>query len=99
MLKLSKIDHEDSEQATTRLPFPDRIENRGPMVSGRANSKLKLAAPGFGPAAEPPRISPAWRRHAARKRVNVKCGERRAASASGRGPWRRSLASEPLDRR
>jgi len=59
---------------------------------------LQLPRPGAGPAAELPTVSQAWRRHAARRRVKVKCGERRAALASTRGPRPRSWASVSLGR-
>jgi hypothetical protein len=68
-----------------------------------ANFTLKLVRPGFGPAAELPTSSPACWRHGGRRSrlssANVIRGNRRAASASGRGPWPHSLACEPLGAR
>jgi hypothetical protein len=62
----------------------------------RPNFTLKLVRPGFGPAAELPTLSPAWRRHdgcgSQLGSSNVMRGNRRAALASARGPWPHSLA-------
>jgi hypothetical protein len=50
----------------------------------RANSPQKLARPGFGPAAEPPRSAQLERRHAARI-ARFKCGQ--AACRSAVATW------------
>jgi hypothetical protein len=60
------------------------------------NFELKLPRPDAGPAAELPCLSQVLRRHAARRCVKVKGGERRADPISARGPWPRSLARDPL---
>jgi hypothetical protein len=54
------------------------------MIAKRPNSTQKLARPGFGPAAEPPRAAPAWRRHAACI-ARLTC--RQAARRVGFGIW------------
>ena len=61
------------------------------------NKALKLARPGFGPAAEPPGPNSTC---AASRRLQIgtfKRGNRRAAIRAAARPWPRSLAPWPLD--
>jgi len=59
---------------------------------------VKLMRPGFGPAAELPTSSPAWRRHGGcsppRSSSNVIGGNHRAAQASGCGTGRTAYTKE-----
>jgi hypothetical protein len=64
-------------RAGTELRVRSKSLQRGRAafrLSPPPNFTLKLVRPGFGPAAELPTLSPAWRRHAG-------CRSRRATSA------------------
>jgi hypothetical protein len=45
------------------MPRRDSSPSSSSFLRGPANFTLKLVRPGFGPAAELPTPSPAWRRH------------------------------------
>jgi hypothetical protein len=89
-------------------PDPNRAGAVLPPLDDRAlqpppNKTLKLSRPGFVPAAEPPRASSML---SADTPVAMLLGglnnlgsNRRAAAASARGPWPRSLASRALGAR
>jgi hypothetical protein len=74
-----------------------RKSSGSPSRNPPANSSQKLSRPGAGPPAEPARqhtrITASRRLQFASRCMQLLGGNRRAASASGRGPWPCSLGS------